>query len=182
MLTPLAVAGRRAPQNRRTLAAAALKNRASSLSALEYQELNDNRSESSQGNRGSSRDSKSSKSSENDVEKVEDKPEVRSESWFNDIDSDLFFSKTVQERAKDGHENGPKRVSKRSSTLKVNFEEKNLRKPRTRSRNGTLLGSKLSRMRETFVSIKRNRFESKEPIGASHPDETDTSRWTCSIL
>ncbi|XP_037780882.1 uncharacterized protein LOC119577213 isoform X2 [Penaeus monodon] len=34
--------GRRAPQNRRTLAAAALKNRASSLSALEYQELNDN--------------------------------------------------------------------------------------------------------------------------------------------
>ncbi|XP_063606749.1 serine-rich adhesin for platelets-like isoform X2 [Penaeus indicus] len=34
--------GRRAPQNRRTLAAAAMKNRASSLSALEYQELNDN--------------------------------------------------------------------------------------------------------------------------------------------
>lgn len=174
--------GRRAPQNRRTLAAAALKNRASSLSALEYQELNDNRSESSQGNRGSSRDSKSSKSSENDVEKVEDKPEVRTESWFNDIDSDLFFSKNVQERAREGHENGPKRVSKRSSTLKVNFEEKNVRKPRTRSRNGSLLGSKLSRMRETFVSIKRNRFESKEPIGASHPDETDTSRWTCSIL
>lgn len=172
--------GRRAPQNhRRTLAASTLKKRASSLSALEYQDLNDNRSESSQGPQGSQRHSQTR---ENDIQAGEEDSSVR-QVHFNDIEDDLFFKPRMREgndEAKMGAND--LKEKKRSSTLKVNLEERDNRRSTSRSRNGTLLASNLSRIRETMVSIKRHRFESKECIGPDHPDDVYSSRWGCTIL
>lgn len=181
--------GRRAPQNhRRTLAATALKKRASSLSALEYQDLNDNRSESSQGQRGSSRESQTPENvEESDISEVEEGSDVR-QVQFDDIENDLFFKPREREGGREGDENGEqvkteiKKEKRRSSTLKVNFHDTEHRRSTSRSRNGTIIRSQLTRLRETVVSIKRNRFESKDPIGNDHPDMMDNPRWTCGIL
>lgn len=103
---------------------------------------------------------------------------------FNDIEDDLFFKPRMREgndEAKTGV-NDSKKEKKRSSTLKVNLEERDNRRSTSRSRNGTLLSSNLSRIRETMVSIKRHRFESKESIGPDHPDEMYSSRWSCTVL
>lgn len=195
------VAGRRAPQSRRKTAAA-LKKRASSLSALEHQDASDNRSESSEGATRSYRDSqtpegdlKEETESEEEIERkkvkkevveeekrkpnkeaieekrVENSPEM--EFTIDNIDDGLFFNKSMKDMGVDG-KGGSK--GKGRSSLKVNFEES----PSPPSKNGTL--GRFLRLRDSFVTPKRNKFTAKDVITADHPDMVGNSRWNCVIL
>lgn len=193
--------GRRAPQSRRKTAAA-LKKRASSLSALEHQDASDNRSESSDGATRSYRDSqtpegdlKEETESEEEIERkkvkkevveeekkkvnkeateekrVENSPEM--EFTIDNIDDGLFFNKSMKDMGVDG-KGGSK--GKGRSSLKVNFEEN----PSPPSKNGTL--GRFLRLRDSFVTPKRNKFTAKDVIAADHPDMMGNSRWSCVIL
>lgn len=194
--------GRRAPQNRRK-AAAALKKRASSLSALEHQDASDNRSESSEGATRSYRDSqtpegdlKEETESEEEIERKkikkeaveEEKRKVNKEAiekevvensperefTIDNVDEGLFFNKGLKDIGM--QEKGVSKGKRRSSTLKVNFEES----PSPPSKNGTL--GRFLRLRDSFVTPKRNKFVAKEVIAADHPDMVSNSRWSCVIL
>ncbi|KAK4301103.1 hypothetical protein Pmani_026739 [Petrolisthes manimaculis] len=186
--------GRRAPQSQRRTMAAALKQRASSLSALEHQDAGDNRSDTSQGWSGSQRDSRTpdgdlKEEEEKEKEKEEEeeqKVEISSperQVVFDDIDGDLFFKSRLGEGGDvmgngDGTcNNNSKKVKGQSSTLRVNFEDRDHRRSNSHSRSGTL-SNKLTR----FISFKRTRFESKDAAAAEHPDMVEQSRWSCSIL
>lgn len=165
----------------------ALKHRASSLPALEQQEACDNRSETSQGWSGSQRDSRTPDGDLKEEEEEEEEKETREMSSpehqvvFDDIDNDLFFKPRLGEGGDvmsngDGTCNNNSKKSKRhSSTQRVNFKE-------SRSKGGTLTANLMTRFRETIVSGKRGRFESKESVGSDHPDMVEQSRWNCSIL
>lgn len=183
----LMVAGRRAPQSqRRTMA---LKQRASSLSALEHQEAGDNRSETSQGWSGSQRDSRTPEGDLKEEEEENQNGEMSPERKvvFDDIDNDLFFKSRLGEGGDvmgngDGTCKNNSKKGKGQSSTRVNFEDRDHRQSNSRSKGGTLLGAKLTRFRDTMVSYKRSRFESKETVGSEHPDLAEQSRWSCSIL
>lgn len=180
-------------------AAAALKKRASSLSALEHQDAADNRSESSEGATRTSRDSRTPEGDlkaeteskeENERKKLKKEPldgekeqEVRenlAERQFkiDNVDDGLFFKAGLKdggvelERGSDGV--GLR--NKRTTGLRVNFEEE----PESPSKNGTL--GKFSRFRDTIMSTKRKKYETKETPMADHPDMVSHSRWSCVVL
>lgn len=164
----------------------ALKQRASSLPALEHQEAGDNRSETSQGWSGSQRDSRTPDGDlkEEDEEKQErEMSSPERQVVFDDIDNDLFFKPRLGEGGDvmgngDGTcNNNSKKGKGQSSTARVNFED-----PQTdsRSKGGTLMNVKLiARVRDSY---KRTRIGSKESVGSEHPDMVEHSRWSCSIL
>lgn len=186
--------GRRAPQNRRKTAAA-LKKRASSLSALEHQDAADNRSENSEGATRSCRDSqtpeidlKEETESEEENERKKFKNEAIEEEvqintperqfTFDNIDDGLFFKPGLKDLSaeENGGAGGDAQRKGRSSGLKVNFEEG----PSPSSKNGTL--GRILRFRDSFVSPKRNKFVAKEGLVADHPDMVNNNRWSCVIL
>lgn len=193
-LTSHPVTGRRAPQNRRTAAAAALKKRASSLSALEHQDAADNRSEGSDGATRSSRDSRTPEGDlkaeteseeENERKKLNKEPLDEKEEEIQDhtperefkidnIEDDLFFKAGLKEGGNALEGEGQK--NRRSAGLKVNFEET----PASPTKNGTL--GKLFRFRDSIAPAKRKKYETKETLVADHPDMVNHSRWSCVVL
>lgn len=193
-LTSHHFAGRRVPQNRRTAAAAALKKRASSLSALEHQDAADNRSEGSEGATCSSRESRTpegdlkveTESEENERKKLkigplDEEQEVHGHSLerqfkIDNIDDGLFFKAGLKDGGSLGGSEGEGQKNKRSAGLKVNFEES----PASPAKNGTL--GKIFRFRETLPSGKRKNYKTKDAMAADHPDMVNNSRWTCVVL
>lgn len=194
-LTSRHFAGRRVPQNRRMAAAAALKKRASSLSALEHQDAADNRSEGSEGATRSSRESqtpegdlKAETESEEEnerkklkLEPLDEEQEIHGHSperqfKIDNIDDGLFFKAGLKEGGSMGGSEGEGQKNRRLTGLKVNFEES----PVSPAKNGTL--GKIFRFRETFPSTKRKNYKTKDAIPADHPDMVNNSRWTCVVL
>ena len=190
------VTGRRAPISQRRQTAAALKKRASSLSALEHQDASDNRSESSEGATRSYRDSQTPEGdlteSEEEIEKKKFKKEAIEEEkeeevheniperqfTFNNIDDGLFFKDRLKNMDGVGMNDsmGEAERKRRSTGLKVNFDEG----PSSPSKNGTL--GRFLQFKDSIVRSKRNKFVAKEGLVADHPDMMNNSRWSCVIL
>ncbi|KAG0706562.1 hypothetical protein GWK47_024325 [Chionoecetes opilio] len=186
--------GRRAPQSHRTKAAAALKKRASSLSALEHQDAGDNRSESSEGASRSYRDSqtpegdlKEETESEEEIERKKIKEEAIEEVeehsperkfTFDNIDDGLFFKAGLQDMGAAGWGAGEGEGKRKrcSSGLGVNIADG----PPSPSRNGTL--GKLLRFRDSVVAPKRSKYVFKGSKVDDHPDMMQNSRWSCVVL
>lgn len=184
------------------MAAASLKKRASSLSALEYQDLSDNRSESSQGAAPASPngDSRMTDKSLDGVEEEEEESDpTKRQVQFDDIDNDLFFKDRTTMYGgnendvvvRDGGTNAAgkestKKDKKRSSSSKLSPPDEKSRRSRSTSRTrngGSMLGSKFSRIRESVATLKRNRYETKDTVGGpEHPDEIRNTRWPCTVL
>lgn len=187
--------GRRVPQNRRMAAAAALKKRASSLSALEHQDAADNRSEGSEGATRSSRESRTPEGDlkaeteseeENErkklkIEPLDEEQEIHGHSperqfKIDNIDDGLFFKAGLKDGGTMGGSEWEGQKNRRSVGLKVNFEES----PASPAKNGTL--GKIFRFRETLPSTKRKNYKTKDAVVADHPDMMNNSRWTCVVL
>lgn len=187
--------GRRVPQNRRMAAAAALKKRASSLSALEHQDAADNRSEGSEGATRSSRESRTPEGDlkaeteseeENErkklkIEPLDEEQEIHGHSperqfKIDNIDDGLFFKAGLKDGGTMGGSEWEGQKNRRSVGLKVNFEES----PASPAKNGTL--GKIFRFRETLPSTKRKNYKTKDAMVADHPDMMNNSRWTCVVL